>query len=206
VTRLPFTDREHAPEAARVAAEVVGRGGVVLLPTETFYGLGVDPRRRASVERLFAMKERPEGLAMPVLCGDWTQLERLVDVPERFRVRLSRIWPGPLTVVLRCRRRLPGTAGSTLAVRIPGHAMLRSVLYRTGPLTGTSANRHGRPPCCTPDTALESLACAPDLVLDGGPTAGGLPSTLIDLTGSEPVVLRVGAFDWDEPFGWQAPP
>jgi len=142
------------------------------------------------------MKTRPEGVPLPVVCADWAQVERLVEVPDRYRVRLSRSWPGPLTVVARCRR--PQAAGreGTLAVRIPGHQLLRALLYLVGPLTGTSANRHGSPPSTDPDRALQQLDPPPDLVLDGGPTPGGVASTLVDITGPEPRVLRVGAASW----------
>jgi tRNA A37 threonylcarbamoyladenosine synthetase subunit TsaC/SUA5/YrdC len=103
---------------------------------------------------------------------------------------------------LNCLEEIPSGVGDTLAVRIPGHALLRAVLYRTGPVTGTSANRHGQAPCSTVDQALESLIGAPDLALDGGRTTGDRPSTLVDLSGDEPRVLREGAFDWNEPFPW----
>jgi L-threonylcarbamoyladenylate synthase len=186
-----------------MAVEVVRKGGVVLFPTETFYGLGVDPQRRDAVERVYAMKGRPAELALPVLCADWAQLEDLVEVPERHRVRLSRIWPGAVTTVLRCRRDLPSGVAGTVAVRIPGHAMLRTVLYRTGPLTGSSANRHGRPACTEVDSALDSLVEPPDLVLDGGTTDGGQPTTVVDLTCNPPAVIRLGAVPWEEPFPWQ---
>jgi L-threonylcarbamoyladenylate synthase len=200
---LPFTDNEHAVEAGRAAAELVLGGGVLLFPTETFYGLGVDPRRSDAVERVYAMKGRPADMAMPVLCADWAQLEELAVVPEHFRVRLGRIWPGPLTVVLRCPHELPAGREGTLALRIPGHALLRSVLYRTGSLTGTSANRHGEPACSTAEQALASLTEDPDLVLDGGPTEGDRPSTLVDLSGDRARVLREGALRWDEVYPWQ---
>jgi tRNA A37 threonylcarbamoyladenosine synthetase subunit TsaC/SUA5/YrdC len=88
----------------------------------------------------------------------------------------------------------------TLAVRIPDHAMLRALLYRVGPLTATSANRHGRPPSTRVDDALESLVDVPDLVLDGGVLAGGSVSTMVDLTGDETVVLRRGAVAWEQRF------
>ena len=90
--------------------------------------------------RVYDLKDRPHGVPLSVVCADWQQLESLVEVPEGYRVRLSRIWPGPLTAILRSRRELPASARGTLAVRIPGHAMLRAVLYRSGPLTATSAN------------------------------------------------------------------
>lgn len=198
--KVRFRDEPEAAAAAVVAAETAAAGGLILLPTETYYGLGADPADGNAVERVFTAKARPPELALPVLCSDWQQVLALVRVPERFRVRLSRIWPAALTVILPGRDRLPAAAGGTVAVRIPGHAMLRAVLYRTGPLTGTSANRHGQPSCVEPEAALASLAIPPDLVLDGGRTAGGAPTTLVDLTGVEPRILRQGKVPWDEAY------
>jgi len=204
VRRLPFVDDADAAAAGRVVAAVAAEGGVVLLPTETFYGLTANPFDRGAVARVLAAKGRPPELALPVLCADWQQLEALAEVPQAHRPRLSRIWPGALTVVLPCRAPLPAAPAGSLAVRIPGHALLRAVLYLSGPLTGTSANRHGSPPCVDPDEALASLVEAPDLVLDGGRTPGGAPSTLVDLTGAEPRVLREGAVRWQDPYPWDA--
>ena len=197
--RLPFTQPDEIVTAARMAAEVVAAGGVVLLPTESYYGLGVDPLDADGVARICAMKNRGPELGLPVLCAGWEQLETLVRMPERFRIKLSRMWPAPLTVVVPSIVATAASRGGTLAVRIPAHASLRALLYRTGPLTGTSANRHGRPPCATPDAALASLLEAPNLVLDAGPAAGGEPSTVVDLSGEAPRVLRSGACPWDDP-------
>jgi L-threonylcarbamoyladenylate synthase len=204
VKRLLFHDNADAAAAGRAVAAVVAGGGVVLLPTETFYGLAANPFDHCGVARVLAAKGRPPELALPVLCSDWQQLEALVEVPQAHRPRLARIWPGALTVVLPCRAPLAAAPAGTLAVRIPGHALLRAVLYRAGPLTGTSANRHGQPPCVDPDEALASVVEPPDLVLDGGRTPGGAASTLVDLTGAEPRVLREGAVPWQEPYPWDA--
>lgn len=197
--RLGFVDRDQVRDALPVAAETVARSGVVLIPTESFYGLGGDPWNRRAVERICSMKNRPADLGLPVLCADWEQVEKLVVVPEKFRADLARWWPAALTVVLGCRTELPAARGRTLAVRIPDHGALRALLYRSGPLTGTSANRHGAPPFVDADEALGSLVGRPDLVLDGGPTAGGEASTLVDLTGDSPRVLRPGSCPWVEP-------
>jgi len=194
--RVPFVTAEDVPLAVEQAIEVIREHGVLLSPTETFYGLAADPRSAAAVDRVLELKQRPLRMALPVLAADWQQLEALVVIPEQLRVRLSRSWPGPLTVVLPCCSRLPAAPAGTLAVRIPGLALLRSLLYRTGPLTGTSANLHGARPAIEPDQALASLAGAPDLVLDGGPTQGVVASTLVDLTGPEPRLLRIGAAPW----------
>lgn len=197
--RLPFSEPEEIVAAVLVAADVVADNGVLLLPTESFYGLGADPACADSVARICAMKRRPPDLGLPVLCADWQQLESLVTVPARFRVKLARLWPSALTVVLPSTAGFTAARGGTLAVRIPAHAPLRALLYRVGPLTGTSANRHGDPPFSTADGAIDSLTGVPDLVLDAGPTPGGEPSTVVDLTGENPAILRPGAGAWEDP-------
>ena len=197
--RLAFADTEEIAEASRAADRVISGGGVLLLPTESFYGLGADPNRADAVTSVCALKNRPFDLGLPVLCADWAQLESLVVVPERYRVKLARLWPAALTVVLPERAPLPAGRAGTLAVRIPAHRALRALLYRVGPLTGTSANRHGGPPPTSVEEALESLDGVPDLALDAGPTKGGLPSTLVDLNGDDVEILRLGACRWDDP-------
>ncbi len=198
--RLPFSDADEIRNALSQAAEVIAAGGVVLIPTESHYGLAVDPRRRAAVEKVFVLKDRPDGLALPVVCSDWQQVDALVSLPDVHRFKLARIWPAALTVVAPCRRRIAASSTDTLAVRIPDHDGLRALLYRVGPLTATSANRHGEPPCPTVATALASLLGAPELVLDAGDLAGGPVSTLIDLSSAEAREIRSGPVLWDEPF------
>jgi L-threonylcarbamoyladenylate synthase len=194
--RLPFRLAGDLALVLGTAGSTVLRGGVLLLPTETFYGLAVDPCRPEAVARVLALKDRPPGLDLPILCADWAQVEALVDVPGRWRDRLREAWPGPLTAILNARRPLPVAHGTTLAVRVPGHALVRALLEAVGPLTGTSANRHGQPPCSEVDSALSSLVGCPDVVLDGGPTAGGAASTLVDLAGDEARVVRPGPVAW----------
>lgn len=198
--RLAFIAPTEVAEAVAPTLEVVAAGGVVLVPSESFYGLAADPRCAPAVARVRALKDRPPELGLPVLCADWQQLEALVVVPERWRVKLSRLWPAALTVVLEAREPIAAASGGTLAVRIPAHRELRALLYRVGPLTGTSANRHGRPPSTTVDEALRSLVGAPELALDAGATAGGPASTLVDLSGAEARILRPGRCDWEEPY------
>ena len=198
--RLPFVEPGDVVDAIQPASAAVAEGGVLLLPTESFYGLGTDPRSDAGVARVFILKNRPAELGLPVLCADWQQLESLVVVPETYRVKLVRLWPAPLTVVLPTVDDISAARGGTLAVRIPGHAEVRALLYRIGPLTATSANRHGAPPSTTVDGALASIVEAPNLALDGGATAGGEASTLIDLSRGEPEILRPGPCAWEEPF------
>jgi L-threonylcarbamoyladenylate synthase len=105
-----------------------------------------------------------------------------------------------VTVILPTREVIPAAVSSTLAVRIPDHPGLRALLYRSGPLTGTSANRHTEPPSVSLDAAVDSLTSEPDLGLDAGPTDGGDPSTIVDLTGAEARIIRPGSVPWDEPY------
>ena len=198
--RLPFTEPDEVVAALGAAVQVLSDGGVVVVPTESFYGLAADPQRDEAVRMIHALKGRPTDLGLPVLCADWQQVESLVEIPEQFRVRLSRIWPAALTVVLAVRKPIPASVGGTLAVRIPGYPALRALLYRSGPVTGTSANGHGRPPAVTIDEAVASMILEPELALDAGQTAGGDPSTLVDLTGDQPRVLRPGRVSWEVPF------
>lgn len=197
--RLPFVEPEEIVASLKRAVEVLAAGGVVVVPTESFYGLAADPLQAAAVERVRALKGRPPDLGLPVLCADWQQLEDLVIVPERFRPKLSRIWPAAVTVILPVRKPVPAATAETLAVRIPGHSGLRALLYRSGPVTGTSANSHKMPPCISVDDAVRSLASEPDLALDAGRTGGGQPSTIVDLTAETPRVVRAGRVVWDDP-------
>ena len=198
--RLPFVEGGDVLEAIEAGRATIVQGGVLLVPTESYYGLGADPWNESGVDKIFAMKARPVELGLPVLCADWQQVESLVEIPEGFRIKLGRLWPAALTVVLPTVADVPAARTGTLAVRIPDHAELRALLYRLGPLTGTSANRHGEPPSTTVDGAIASLAEAPDLVFDAGATAGGKTSTLVDLSRGEPEILRPGACDWEEPY------
>lgn len=200
MTRLPFTEPDEIRRAVAAAVSVVARGGVLLIPTESHYGLAADPRRADAVDAVYALKGRPGALALPVVCCDWEQVDGLVAIPAVHRVKLSRTWPAALTVIAPCRRSVAASPTATLAVRIPAHDGLRALLYRVGPLTATSANRHGEAPSPTVDAALASLEGRPELVLDGGELAGGTVSTLVDLSGDEPRELRSGPVSWDEPF------
>lgn len=193
---LPLGEPVEVATAAQAAAEVITAGGVVVVPTETYYGLAADCRQPAAVARVFELKQRPAGQPLPVLCCDWQQLEALVVVPDRYRVALGRLWPAALTAILPARAALPVAANRTIAVRIPRHHELRAVLYRTGPVTGTSANRHGRPPQVELRAALASLSGAPALGLDGGRCAGGVASTVVDFTVVPPRLVRQGAVEW----------
>lgn len=202
---LRFAHPDEVKSSLAAAAEVIRSGGVLLIPTESFYGLAADPLSAAAVDRVHELKGRPGDLGLPVVCCDWDQVETLVEIPDGHRIKLSRIWPGALSVIVRCRESVPAARRETLAVRIPDHEHLRALLYRVGPVTATSANRHGEPPSVTVSDALESLLGEPDLVLDAGALPGGRVSTMVDLSTPEGRVVRAGAVAWEqslEPDQW----
>lgn len=176
---------------------LVARGGILAIPTESSYGLGADPRNRDGVESVYRVKGRERGKPLPVVVADLAQLADLgIDPDLPILKPLSACWPAPLTVVLPTARPLPAAAGgSTLAVRIPGHAGLRRLLAELGHgLTATSANRSGGEPILDPEEAAGLLAGEDAAVVDGGVLPGGPPSTLLEFRESGPVVLRTGGF------------
>ena len=190
--------------------DLLRRGGVLAIPTESSYGLGADPRNRKGVETIYRIKGREPRKALPVVVADLGQLADLgIDPDLSILKALSACWPAPLTVVLPVTpvlgTELPAAAGEpTLAVRIPGHEGLRSLLAELGHgLTATSANRSGEEPILDPAELAELLAGEEAVVVDGGVLPGGPPSTLVALAAlaaieeAGPVVLRTGSFPVD---------
>lgn len=180
---------------------LLARGGVLAIPTESSYGLGADPRNLSGVEAVYRVKEREAGKALPVVVSGRGQLADLgvnlgVD-PNLYIVDcLFEHWPAPLTAVLPIARPLPASAGAdTLAVRVPDHEGLRSLLAELGHgLTATSANRSGEAPILDPAEAAALLSGTDAVVVDGGILPGGPPSTLVAIEGGGLVVLRAGRF------------
>jgi L-threonylcarbamoyladenylate synthase len=178
------------------AAAILRAGGIVAYPTETFYALGARADDAAALARLARAKLRPEGKPLPLLAADVAQVRR-VAVLEGDAARVAeRLWPGPLTLVLPA---VPGlddqvTAGSgTVGIRVPGSAVARALAARAGaPLVSTSANPSGGPPPARAEELDASLRAAIDGVLDGGPTPGGLASTVARIERGVAQVLRAG--------------
>jgi len=197
--RLPFVVAADLPAAVATVREVLGRHGVVAIPTESFYGLAVDPRDREALARIYRAKDRVAEKALLVVAASLEQVETLVVIEEPWRARLHEAWPAPLTVVLPDRRAGAGR-DATLAVRVPAHDLLRRLLALVGPLTATSANPSGGAPANDPSEVERVFGSLLDLLLDGGRTPGGLPSTLVDCTAHPPVLLRRGG--WELPDGW----
>jgi L-threonylcarbamoyladenylate synthase len=176
---------------------VLGSGGIVALPTDTVYGIACRLDAQGGVERLFAAKERPPEKAIMVLVDDVEQVAGLVEVNPAARA-LRGLWPGGMTLVLPVRpgAALPGalTAGTeTLGVRVPDHPAPRFLARAVGPIPTTSANRSGEREARSAGDVVVTLGSRIDLVLDGGPSPGGVPSTVVDCGAARPRILRAGA-------------
>ena len=189
------------PQAIPRALEILRAGGLVAFPTDTVYGLGALAFNGKAVESIYAAKDRPVEKAIPILIGDMDDLDKIaVDVPVMARRLALRFWPGPVTLILPKVRTLPEavSATDTVAVRIPDHPVARALLRRIGPLAVTSANLAGQVSPTNAEELIRQLNGRIPLILDGGETPGGIPSTLVDCLGAQPVILREGPITWQE--------
>jgi L-threonylcarbamoyladenylate synthase len=186
-------DLSHLQQAARLIRE----GEVIAFPTETFYGLGADALNPAAVEKVFRIKKRERKHPILILVGSFTQVSDLVqDVPFRAQPLMTRFWPGPLTLVFKASDRVSSvlTAGTgKIGIRIPGDPLIRQLLNMVAvPLTATSANYSGEESPTTAEQVVQTLGAELALILDAGPTPGGLPSTVVDVTTTPITVIRKG--------------
>jgi tRNA threonylcarbamoyl adenosine modification protein (Sua5/YciO/YrdC/YwlC family) len=197
-------ERQAAIDAASLAVQ---RGGLVVLPTDTVYGIGADAFDPAAVRALLAAKGRGREMPPPVLVSAASTLDALaVSVPAYARALVDAFWPGPLTLVCHQQSSLQwdlGDTRGTVAVRMPDHPVAREQLERTGPLAVSSANRTGMPAATDADQAEEMLGDDVDVIVDGGPvddaaTGGGLASTIVDVTRTPGRVLRRGALSLED--------
>jgi len=184
-----------SPQALALAVETLRDGRPVAFPTDTVYGLGALAFEPRAVEALFVAKFRSIEKAIPVLMAETEELEKVaLHVPEMARRLAARFWPGPLTLVVPKRPNLPTalSAKPTVGVRVPDHPVARALLRLSGPLAVTSANLSGQASPCTAEEVLAQLGGRIALILDGGRTPGGRPSTVVDCTVAEPLILRAG--------------
>lgn len=190
-----------APNALPRALEILLSGGLVAFPTDTVYGLGALAFDEKAVGSIYNAKERPVEKAIPVLIGDTEDLSKVAGKIPMFAARLiARFWPGPLTVLVPRKPSLPEvvSATATVGVRVPDHDVARALLRMAGPMAVTSANRSSQPSPTTAQEVLDQLDGRIALILDGGRTPGGIPSTLVDCAGEEIRVLREGPISMDE--------
>lgn len=182
----------------RAVAGILASDGVMAYPTETFYGLGAVCFSEKAVGRVFRLKGRDAGKPLSLVVSGMDMIERVAEeAPPAFQVLAGQFWPGPLTLVLRARPSFPAERtgpGRSIALRIPPAAWLRGLIGELGwPITATSANLSGSPEVSEPSEVRRLFDGKVDVIIDGGPAPGGLPSTIVDLTGAEPRVLREGA-------------
>lgn len=201
-TRYDVADEAMLEAGLAAATTAVRAGELVVLPTDTIYGIGADAFDPIAVTRLLDAKGRGRDMPPPVLVGSPATLEALVtDLPDWAKTLVDHYWPGPLTIVARQQASLQwdlGETRGTVAVRMPHDKVALELLARTGPLAVSSANLTGRPAATDADQAADMLSTLVSVILDSGPTADDQPSTIVDCTGAQPRVLRVGAISASE--------
>lgn len=189
-------------EAIERVADWLRRGGIAAIPTDTLYGLAADPFSAVAVQRIFTIKDRATERALPLVAASIEQVETHLGALPSVGQRLAeRYWPGPLTLVVAAPETIGRDVtggGATVGVRVPAHAVTRALCEACGvPLTATSANISGQPPTSDPDEVLQRLGNRIDVLVDAGVTPGGPPSTIVDVTGDVPRLIRAGAIAWD---------
>ncbi len=194
---------EPAIDAIIAAVEALRAGDLVILPTETVYGLACDAKNEDAVDKIFRAKGRDFSSALPIQVADASQLRMAAEeVPEAAIKAASRFWPGPLTMVFKKRRgefNAVAAGGDTIAIRIPRHAVPLAVLEEfDAPLAVTSANISGQPETVTADDAIASVGDFVSVVIDAGPAQIGQASTVLDVTGECPKILRQGTITAQE--------
>jgi len=201
-TRYDLTDPESREAGLAAAVGAVRRGLLVVLPTDTVYGIGVDAFDADGVQRLLDAKGRGRDMPPPVLVSATTTLEALAsDLPGWVEGLIEHFWPGPLTIVCRQQPSLRwdlGETRGTVAVRMPDDEAALELLGRTGPLAVSSANVTGEPAATDADEAERMLGDSVEVVLDDGPSPGTTASTILDCTGKRPRILRAGALTVEE--------
>jgi len=193
MSNLSYLERQ-----VKQAIDVLKNGGIVALPTDTVYGLGADPLNRRAVDKVYRVKKRPYNQALPLLLADKSDLTKVASVIPEIAWKLAeRFLPGGLTLVLKKSPWVPSNitaGGDTIAVRIPNHPIPIALIKALGnPIVGTSANISGRPSPVTAAEVREQLGREVDLIIDGGRSPGGIESTVLDVSGKTPTLLREGA-------------
>jgi L-threonylcarbamoyladenylate synthase len=197
---LRVDPRDPDSAVVRQAAEMIQDGLIVAYPTDTLYGLAVDPRNAAAVSRLFDLKGRPETSALTLIAADVSQVRQAGEMTVAAERLAARWWPGPLTVVLGAAAVLAAetlAGGRTVGIRVPDHPVAVALARAAGfCVTATSANRSGATSTSTPEAVAEALPDV-DAILDAGPAPGGPPSTIVNATARDVMLVRAGVVPWD---------
>lgn len=190
-------DPQRREEGIHAAADAVRAGRCVVLPTDTVYGIGCDAFNNDAVATLLATKHRGPDMPVPVLVGSWVTIQGLVrEFTETAKTLVEAFWPGGLSIVVPEAPSLPWNLGDTrgtVLLRMPNQPLALELLQETGPMAVSSANISGNPPATTAAQARQQFGDAVGLYLDGGEAEVGKPSTIVDLSGPAPVILREGA-------------
>jgi tRNA threonylcarbamoyl adenosine modification protein (Sua5/YciO/YrdC/YwlC family) len=195
-------DPARRSEGFAAAKSAIGDSGLVVLPTDTVYGIGADAFDPTGVKRLLRAKGRGRSMPVPVLIGDPSTMRALAaGVSDEAQALAERFWPGGLTLICRQQPSLRwdlGDSRGTVALRVPDHDDARDLLQGVGPLAVSSANTTGDPPATTIEEAVAMLGPVVDVYLDGGPTPGARPSTIIDVVSDPPRIVRIGVVSAEE--------
>jgi L-threonylcarbamoyladenylate synthase len=184
-----------------IASIALWFGRVIAIPTDTVYGIAVKANKAANIEKLYKIKAREHTKAIPVLIGDISQLPQVTPHVSPSLLKLAEnFWPGPLTIIIPKHPGLPENISPTptLGIRIPNHPAAINILKTVGPLAVTSANISGGADTNTAEEVMAQLDGLVDLIIDGGETESGVPSTVVDLTGKEIKILRTGSIELEE--------
>lgn len=190
-----------SPDAIQRALNVLNNSGLVAFPTDTVYGVGALAFDGKAVESIYTAKDRPIEKAIPVLIADAEDMDKVgADIPDIARRIAARFFPGPVTCVIPKQPALPQavSATSTVGVRVPDHEVARALLRAAGPMAVTSANISGQPSPSTVEEVFAQLNGRIELIVDGGKTPGGIPSTVVDCTSDEIKILREGPISLEE--------
>jgi L-threonylcarbamoyladenylate synthase len=187
--------------AISIALDILKSGGLVAFPTDTVYGVGALAFNGHAIESIYAAKDRPIEKAIPILIGDMDDLEKVgTNIPKSAYKLAARFWPGPLTCVVPKQPTLPEavSATSTVGVRVPDHDVARAILRAAGPMAVTSANISGQSSPSSAEEVFAQLNGRIPLIIDGGRTPGGVPSTVVDCSSAEIKILREGPLSLDQ--------
>ena len=199
LTTLPLPIQQQVERGV----SILKQGGIVAYPTDTVYGLGASANLQSAVERVYQVKERPRNMALPLLLANIPQISEIAEpVPQVAWLLARNFLPGALTIVLPKSKAVPdfiAAGGMTVAIRIPAHPVPVALIEGLGvPIVGTSANLSGKPSTLTADEVHSQFGDRIDLIIDGGRCSGSKESTIVDVTGETPVVLREGAISKEE--------
>ncbi len=207
--RISLQSVQRLDDVVSAATAILEAGGIVAYPTDTLYGLAVDPRLRRGIDDLFDVKGRDRSQAIPLIAADESQAQILAADWTPLAERIARqAWPGPVTLVVKAAPSVPREllgGRDTVAVRVPDAVLARSLAWALGhPVTSTSANRSGQPAARDADTIVATLGRVVSMVIDAGASPLTTPSTIVDVTGSVPLLVRAGAVPWERVLDFSA--